>query len=82
VSEERTELKPCPFCGAKPIVKWVGNDATKRRAVHICCSTFGCTIEMRVAAIRNDHEWCRATASEKWNTRVAAPEPTEQGGES
>lgn len=63
-------LLPCPFCGGEAQLKRVGNDHTKKRAVHIGCSTFGCTIEMRVAAIRYGHDWCEDKAREKWNTRA------------
>ena len=70
------ELKPCPFCGGKPKIKTVGNEFTKKRAVHIGCSTFGCTVEIRVAALIQSHEWCKERAIEKWNTRA-----TEQSNE-
>lgn len=65
------DLKRCPFCGGKPEIKHVGNDHTKKRSVHVCCSTFGCTVEIRVATIKQPgHAWCEAKAVEGWNTRV------------
>lgn len=67
-------LKPCPFCGAAPNIKRVGNEHTKKIAVHIVCPTEGCTIEMRVAALPrmhgHDHDWCEEKAREKWNHRL------------
>ena len=63
------KLKPCPFCGGKAILKYVGNEVTRKRAVHIGCSTFGCTVEIRVGTIRNSHAWCEGLARGKWNNR-------------
>ncbi len=67
------ELKPCPFCGGKPEVRCIGNLHCKKIAVHISCSTFGCTIEMRCAGLVKNggtHEQCEKWATEKWNHRV------------
>ena len=65
-----SELKPCPFCGGDADVKYVGNDHTKKRAVHIGCSTVGCTVEIRVAALKFSHDWCEEKAVGRWNTRI------------
>ena len=62
-------LLPCPFCGATPRLVKVGNEHTRKRAVHIQCSTVGCTISMNVAAITCSHEWCADEAIRKWNNR-------------
>ena len=64
------KLKPCPFCGGAAEIKHVGNEHTKKRSVHIDCSTFGCTVQIRVAAITQSHNWCKEKAIEKWNTRA------------
>jgi hypothetical protein len=64
------ELKPCPFCGGAAEVKRIGNDHTKKRAVHIGCSTVGCSIEVRVAALKYSHDWCEEKATGRWNARI------------
>ena len=69
-----SELKPCPFCGGEAEIKRVGNEYTKKRAIHIDCSTFGCTVQIRVAALRHNHEWCEEKATDKWNTRTPPQE--------
>lgn len=61
-------LLPCPFCGGEPELKQIGNDHTKRRAVHICCTTLGC-VEIRVATLHDGHAWCEGHAVRKWNSR-------------
>ena len=73
-------LKPCPFCGGEPEVKRVGNAHMKKVAVHIYCTTFGCTVEMRCAELTRhggNHEQCEKWAIEKWNTRHEHLVPTE-----
>lgn len=32
------ELKDCPFCGGKPKLSEIGNNATRKRSVEIKCS--------------------------------------------
>ena len=63
------ELKSCPFCGGAATIKTVGNACTKKRSAVVGCSTFGCTIEIRVAAIYHGLEWCVKNAVERWNSR-------------
>lgn len=63
------QLKPCPFCGGVPVVKFVGNRHTKKRSVVITCGTFGCTYHLVVAAIRGTAAWCYGKAAEQWNRR-------------
>ncbi len=64
------DLKPCPFCGGAARLKFIGNAYTRKRAAHVTCSTFGCAIEMRVAAITQNANWCAETVVEKWNKRM------------
>jgi len=61
-------MSPCPCCGGDPILNFYGNDYTKSRSVTIKCQI--CRLQLTVAAIRNDAEWCANVAIEKWNKRV------------
>jgi hypothetical protein len=63
-------LLPCPFCGAKPEFKMIGNEHTKKRSVEISCTTSGCFGMQRVGAIYKTHGWCYEEALEKWNKRA------------
>jgi len=72
------KLKPCPFCGGEARLQYIGNNHTKKRAVHIGCSTPGCTVEIRVAAIYKGHDWCEKIAREKWSNRPGRNETIEE----
>lgn len=68
------ELKDCPFCGSKPLMKHIGNDHTKTRAVEVKCSNAECRIARTDKAFRYDHAWLTNVAIEGWNRRaLAAP---------
>ena len=64
----KTNIKPCPFCGANPELTLQGNHATKNRSAKIKCNF--CNVQMIVGAIRFTLEWCEDTVIEKWNKRV------------
>ena len=65
------ELKPCPFCGGEPEIRYQGNDYTKSRKITIRCPK--CRIERRDAAIKNNFEWLERIAIGHWNTRQEVP---------
>ena len=69
------ELKPCPFCGAEPVKKYIGNAHTKKRAVKISCPQ--CRIQRTDAAIHHDHEWVDERATINWNQRHKVLEQSE-----
>jgi len=64
------ELSPCPFCGGKAVVSFIGNDRTKSKKVEIKC-TGNCRCIMVNASLYNRY------SSKKllnigigyWNTR-------------
>jgi len=55
-------------------LEYIGNAHTPKRAVHISCSTVGCTVEIRVAAVRHTQAWCERHAIDKWNARHTPPQ--------
>lgn len=61
------ELKPCPFCGAIPVLQEIGNDFTKRRKVIVKCPR--CRIQRTDAALAHSMFWLRQVATENWNMR-------------
>ncbi|WP_165424212.1 Lar family restriction alleviation protein [Pseudoxanthomonas winnipegensis] len=61
------ELKPCPFCGGKPILHEAGNDYTKSRRVVIKCPS--CRAQRADSALRHSMEWLIGVATEHWNRR-------------
>jgi hypothetical protein len=61
------ELLPCPFCGGIPTKIFIGNDFSKKRSVTIKCTK--CFTKQVTGAIRNNHAWCEAMATIKWNER-------------
>jgi len=66
------KLKPCPFCGSKPIIIKVGNNFTRKKSVRIKCQS--CRIERTTGAIRYNIEWCLEEAIKAWNTRAVSHE--------
>ena len=71
-----TEIKECPFCGKQPELIRRGNEHTKRSAEIICKN---CGVIIKVAAIRNNLQWCVDTVIAKWNKRQPPPVEVEQG---
>jgi len=79
VHDEAGELKPCPFCGATPEVKRIGNDHVKEQVCEIACTTFGCFAHQRAGILNgrgHTYEWAEQKCRERWNTRAV-----EKGGE-
>lgn len=64
---EEVELLPCPFCGGDPVIKYIGNEHTKKRRIEIKCSK--CRVKRTDATIYNDFEYLERVASEQWNER-------------
>ena len=65
-------LRPCPFCGAAPVLEpdpWTG------QSVRIACGSGACGIRPATEYLLPDYadELCRA-----WNGRVPAEGPTER----
>ena len=70
-------LKNCPFCGAVPDVKRIGNNHTKKQVCEIDCSTLGCFAQQRVGILNgrgHTYEWAKQKCRERWNTRNANKE--------
>jgi len=67
-------LDPCPFCGKKPKMKYIGNDHIRDKVIEISC--WGCC-KMRVGALHHDFNWIEDTIQKKWNKRTDA-ERTDQ----
>lgn len=74
------DLKDCPFCGSKPVMKHIGNDHTKSRAVEVKCSNVECRIARTDKAFRHDHAWLTNVATEGWNRRPALATPPVASG--
>jgi len=72
VMSPSTSLLACPFCGATPEIKHIGNEHVKKQVCEIACTTFGCFAHQRVG-ILNGHgqtyEWAEQKCRERWNTR-------------
>lgn len=60
-------LLPCPFCGAKPNITFVGNDYTKKRKVNVKCPK--CRAERTDAGIRTNLNDLAVVAIKNWNER-------------
>lgn len=60
--ETKTELKPCPFCGGKPILTYYGPDGRL-----IKCTK--CLIQKRQKVLRFSIEWLEEKLIQDWNTR-------------
>jgi len=69
-----TDLLACPFCGAVPTVKHIGNDCGNKQVCEIACTTFGCFAHQRVGILNgrgHTYEWAEQKCRERWNTRHA-----------
>ena len=67
-------LLACPFCGAAPKVKHIGNDYVKKQVCEIACTTFGCFAHQRVGILNgrgHTYDWAEQKCRERWNTRHA-----------
>lgn len=62
-------LLPCPFCGADPIVRHVGNDNTKKRSIKVKCSNYQCRVEQTNGAIYHGFDFIEDVAEKNWNKR-------------
>jgi hypothetical protein len=63
------QLRTCPFCGALPVVKYIGNELTKKRAIQVKCSNPMCRIERTDAALHKGFDWLETVAERNWNQR-------------
>ena len=64
---ECDELKPCPFCGSKPVWFLKGNVKTSSRTITIKCPN--CRVEMVNGTFNEDTNWLINICVEKWNRR-------------
>jgi len=74
VAIESTPLLACPFCGAQPHVRHIGNEHLKDQVCEIACSTWGCFARQRVGILNkrgHTYDWAEQKCREKWNTRHA-----------
>ena len=67
-NDHMKDLLPCPFCGGKPEVKYIGNDLTPKRFIEIQCSK--CGAKRKDGAIRFGMDWLENTAAQGWNRRL------------
>jgi len=65
---EADKLLPCPFCGGKPELTFIGNDYSKKRKVEIKCTSCHCT--MVNAGIRTGSKQLSILSIEAWNKRI------------
>ena len=68
---DQIELLPCPFCGATPTAKHIGNEHVKKQVCEIACTTFGCFAHQRVGILNGrgfTYEWAEQKCRERWNT--------------
>ena len=63
------KLKPCPFCGCEPKLKYIGNEFTRKRSIEIKCSNINCRVTMVNGAIRFDFKWLEDVSIKAWNRR-------------
>ena len=73
-TDQIIDLLDCPFCGAHPEVKHIGNAYTKSRKITIRCPS--CRVERTDATIRFDFVWLERVAEEHWNQRGQAGRAT------
>ena len=62
------ELLPCPFCGKKPVIKYIGNEYTPTRKIIVKCPL--CRIQRTDIARNHDFAWIEKAAIEQWNLRT------------
>lgn len=63
------DLLPCPFCGGKPEVKYIGNASTPKRFIEIQCSNCGAKRKDGAITPRFGMDWLEKKAVEGWNSR-------------
>lgn len=61
------DLLPCPFCGGKPDVKYIGDASTPERFIEIQCSE--CGAKRTDGAHHFGLDWLENTAAQGWNRR-------------
>ncbi len=59
------ELKPCPFCGAKPAEKSRIQPVSQRMVYMVICDNLACSIEPNT-----DYFFIREDARNAWNRRA------------
>ena len=68
--KESPDVKPCPFCGQKPVIqrdfRYPGNRSTPVRAYTVICTTSRCPIE----EADNTYFLTKKEAILAWNTRA------------
>ena len=61
------ELKPCPFCGEKPL--WYYSKREKGNFI-VTIECLPCQVKMQTGSLRNTLEWATGQAKTKWNCRT------------
>jgi len=71
---ERIEpsLLDCPFCGARPKMKYIGNAHTRSRKIEVKCTGPCCRVTQTNGAIRFGFKWLEGVAATAWNQRATA----------
>lgn len=62
-------LLPCPFCGSKPELSFIGNDHTRVRKITVKCTSKDCRIERTDAVQGYSHSWLLEHSVDSWNKR-------------
>lgn len=78
IDQEFKDLKPCPFCGSKPIWWLKGNEFTKSQIITVKCPK--CRIQREDGIINghgHDINWLEDVAIKNWNMRTEKKEEEE-----
>lgn len=65
---EYNKLLPCPFCGGKAELLFIGNNYTKNRKADVHCTK--CRMGNINATLRQSSEWIAKITIDKWNSRM------------
>lgn len=60
-------LLDCPFCGAEPKLRYIGNNFVKKRSIEVKCPN--CRIKRTDSALRHGFDRLEDVAMKGWNQR-------------